>query len=78
MLIKEAIKKIQVELNLTKYAVAKKLDVQPIMIDNYLSKTKTYPQWRVCKAMYENFNLVIEPYTEDELKNPNEQTLMKI
>jgi hypothetical protein len=78
MLISDAVTKILTELKISKYAISKKLGVQPIMIDHYLVKTKTYPQWRVCKAMYDNFNLVIEPYTEHELKENNEQTLIKI
>lgn len=60
----------------SKYSIAKKLDVQPIMIDHYLKNDGVLPAFRVCKAVYDNFKSVIYPYNEQELNDKHEQTIM--
>lgn len=75
MTIKTVLKN-QLDFGFSKYAIAKKLGVQPIMIDYYLTKPKVWPEWRVCKAVYDNFNMVISPYKEEELNTNVEQTLI--
>jgi predicted transcriptional regulator len=75
MTIREAIIPL-IEKGMSKYAIAKDLNVQPIMIDHYLTKDVISPKWRICKAMYDKYGVVIEPYNKDELTVNNEQQLI--
>ena len=52
----------------SKYALAKRLNTGGIMIDKYLTGDVKSPQIRICKTIYEEFGMVVFPYTEDELK----------
>ena len=60
----------------TKYRVAKDLDIQPIMVDNYLKGKVKSPQFKVCKKIYDTYGVVTFPYTEEELQSKHEQLLM--
>lgn len=58
-----------------KAALARDIGVEPIMINNYLKGKTRNPQKRVCVEIYKKHNLVVMPYSEDELREEieNEQ-----
>lgn len=53
---------------LTKYAISKKIDVKPIMIDRYLTGDVRSPQKRICVNVFREYGLVLSPYTKEELE----------
>lgn len=67
-----------VDHGVSKYSIAKSIGVQPIMISHYLAGKVKSPNFRVCKAIYDKWEVVIFPYTEEELQDSNEQTLMDL
>jgi len=71
VLIKDYVE-VQLESGLSKYRVAKNLGVQPIMIDHYLTKKVRTPSFRVCKTIYDTSGVVIFPYSEEELEQPEQ------
>lgn len=64
--IKEAIAK-ALETGISKYALAKKLGKQPIMIDNYLKDKVKSPQKDICQKIYTEYGLEVFPYTKEDL-----------
>lgn len=51
-----------------KAQLARDIGVEPIMINNYLKGKTRNPQKRVCVEIYKKHNLVVMPYSEDELR----------
>lgn len=52
---------------LTKYAIAKKIDVKPIMIDRYLTGDVKSPQKRICVNVFREYGKILYPFNRDEL-----------
>jgi len=61
----------------SKYKLAKILGVSPIMVNNYLKDKVLSPKFEVCKSIYDRYNVVVFPYTEEELQSKNEQLIIE-
>ena len=53
---------------LTAYRIAKDIGTSQVLVKSYLDGKVKSPQYKFCKAIYDNYKLVVFPYTEDELK----------
>ena len=69
MYIKDNILTILEEQEITKYRLAKEIETQPIMVDNWFKGKVRSPQFKVCKNIYDKYGLVTFPFTQTELEN---------
>lgn len=74
--IDKALTQIILDTQVSKYRLSKQCGVSQTMIDKYLEGDVVSPKFKVCKALYTNYGVVVFPYKEEELQNKHEQSLM--